>query len=57
MLILQAKLSALRGENQSGERVGVRQQSAYFIHGVAINFLFSVAKFQRLSDLCVHAII
>lgn len=57
MLILQAKLSALRGENQSGERVGVRQQSAYFIHGVAINFLFSVAKLQRLSDLCVHAII
>lgn len=43
--------------NPDRERVGVRQQSAYFIHRVAIYFLFSVAQLQHLADLCLCAII
>lgn len=46
-----------QGRNPDRERVGVHQQSAYFIHRVAINILFSVAQLQHLSDLCVRAII
>ena len=44
-------------KSRQGERVGVHQQNAYFIHRVAINFLFSVAWLQHRCDLCVRAII
>lgn len=50
LLTLVARLSALRGEIQTGRGWEHTRKSAYFIHCVAINFLFSVAPLQHLSN-------